>query len=67
MWCNNGFRWRINILQELAEYCKSIDIDCDKCEHKKECEDFQDRIEEISPFGMVEMVDNDVDVNYSVI
>ena len=43
---------------ELAEYCKSIDIDCGKCMYEEECEKMTKRIEDMSPFGIVDVVDN---------
>ena len=49
-------------IRELAKYCESIDIDCDVCENKKECDDFQYRLEDISPFGVVGMIDNNIDI-----
>lgn len=49
-------------IRELAKYCESIDIDCDICEHKKECEDFNNRMKEISPYGMIEMADNGIEL-----
>ena len=29
-------------IRELAEYCSSIEIDCDKCEHKELCDGLQE-------------------------
>lgn len=28
-------------IRELAEYCSSIEIDCDKCENKAQCEEME--------------------------
>ena len=50
-------------IRELAKYCESIDIDCDVCANKKECDDFQYRLEDMSPFGVVGMIDNNIDLN----
>jgi len=48
-------------IKELADYCKSVEIDCDKCEHKYICEKFVSAIEDASPFGIVEMVEENRD------
>ena len=50
-------------IRELAKYCESINIDCDVCENKKECDDFQYKLEDISPCGLVEMIDEDKSIN----
>ena len=49
-------------IRELADYCKGIEIDCDKCENKGYCNTMTYRIEEISPRGLVEMVDSNIDL-----
>lgn len=46
-------------LSELAEYCKSIDIDCDVCKHHKECKKMLSSLEDISPYGLVKKVHED--------
>lgn len=43
-------------LVQLANYCETIEINCDICEHKKECEIFTYKLEEISPFGLIDLV-----------
>ena len=48
-------------IRELATYCKSIDIDCDKCEHKASCENLQNFLEDQSPYGLVRFVDDNSD------
>jgi hypothetical protein len=46
-------------LLELAEYCKKIEIDCDVCEHKSECDRFQSFVTDgASPYAVVEAVNN---------
>lgn len=45
-------------VKELGEYCNSININCDVCEHKKECEKFTNVIEEISPCGFINLANN---------
>lgn len=48
-------------IKELAEYCRTIDIDCDKCEHKSECQKMSAYLEDISPYGVVQMVEENRD------
>lgn len=47
-------------IRELADYCKSIEINCDVCEHTDECKYLD--IGEHSPYGIVKSVDNNADV-----
>lgn len=54
-------RIRIN---ELAEYCKSISIDCSICEKKGACMGFEARIEDISPIGLVELVNGNQEIEF---
>ncbi len=51
-------------IRELADYCKSIELNCDKCIQKKKCDNMQNMLEDISPLGIVDMVDNNKDVKY---
>lgn len=46
-------------VRELAEYCKSILINCNNCKHKTECEKLEDEMENMSPYGVVDIVDRD--------
>lgn len=46
-------------LTKLAEYCNSIYIDCDICEHRNECDAFVSYIEDASPAMIVEIVEED--------
>lgn len=48
-------------IKELANYCKSIEIDCRKCEHKEKCREMQEHLEDLSPFGVVKMVESNMD------
>lgn len=48
-------------LSELEAYCRSIDIDCDKCEYKSTCKRMVDYMEDQSPVGIVEMVKKDME------
>jgi hypothetical protein len=45
-------------IQDLAVYCRTIEINCDICEHKRECKAMQAHLEDLSPYGVVKMVDN---------
>ena len=49
-------------IRELADYCKSIDINCDECMHKGKCDNMQNMLEDISPLGIVDMVDENTDI-----
>lgn len=44
------------VLSELADYCKSIDIDCDVCTKQKECKKMLAALEDISPYGLIKLV-----------
>ena len=46
-------------VRELAEYCKSILINCNNCKHKTECKKLEDKLENMSPYGVVDIVDRD--------
>ena len=52
-------------LKDLANYCRSIEIDCDKCEHKDLCKHLQYLLEDISPCGVVRMVEENDDIEPS--
>lgn len=49
-------------LKDLANYCRSIEIDCDKCEYTNVCRNLQDDLEDISPSGLVKMVEENYDI-----
>ena len=46
-------------LSKLAEYCQSIEINCDICEHQKECAKMLSSLEDISPYGLIKKVKED--------
>ena len=46
------------ILSELADYCKSIDIDCDVCTKQTECKKMLAALEDISPYGLIKLVNS---------
>ncbi len=49
-------------LKDLAVYCKSIEINCDVCEHKSKCEEMQADLEDLSPYGVVKMVEDNKEI-----
>lgn len=49
-------------IKELAEYCNSINIDCSVCEKKGACMGFEARIEDISPIGLVGLVNGNEEI-----
>ena len=57
---NKGDGMRI---RELAEYCSSIEIDCDKCENKELCDGLQYKLEDISPLGLIDFVDKNTELD----
>ena len=46
-------------IRELAMMCEDRDIDCDFCPYKEICDNLQEQLEDISPCGLVEMIDED--------
>lgn len=44
---------------ELSAYCRSIDIDCERCEHKNKCKEVMAYIEMLAPCGISKMVKDD--------
>lgn len=50
-------------IRELAEYCCSIEIDCDKCENKAQCEEMGNILQDMSPFGVVAFVDENTELD----
>lgn len=48
---------------ELAMKCKDREIDCDFCPYEKICDNLQEQLEDISPCGLVEMIDEDKTIN----
>lgn len=49
-------------IKELAKYCKSIEINCDICDHTSECERFTEKLEDISPYGAIELIEDNEDL-----
>lgn len=49
-------------IRELADYCKSININCDEYIHKKKCDNWEEVIAYASPVMIVDMVDKNKDV-----
>jgi 2-oxoglutarate dehydrogenase complex dehydrogenase (E1) component-like enzyme len=46
-------------IRALGEYCKSIGTDCDICENTEECEKLTAQLEEVSPYGLIKLLDED--------
>lgn len=49
-------------IKDMAVYCKSIEINCDICEHKRECKAMQCFLEDLSPYGVVKLVEENQDM-----
>lgn len=49
-------------IRELADYCKSIELNCDECIYKEKCDNWGDVISNASPIMIVDMVDKNKDV-----
>ena len=49
-------------IKDLATYCKSIEIDCDICEHKRECAKLQAFLEDQAPYGVVRLVEHNEEI-----
>ena len=47
-------------VRELMDYCKSIEIDCDKCEHQTQCNHLGELLVGLSPCVLGEMISNDL-------
>lgn len=50
-------------IRELGAYCKSTEVDCDKCEYTEECATFQGKLEDISPYGLIELLEKNIELN----
>lgn len=46
-------------IRELAMKCKDREIDCNFCPYEEICDNLQEQLEDISPCGLVEMIDED--------
>lgn len=49
-------------IKDLAKYCESINIDCYKCEKTKECKIFQENLEDISPYGLIDLIEKNKEI-----
>ena len=49
-------------IKDLAEYCKSIKIDCDNCEHRNECYELETALKHKSAYGVVQLVENNEEI-----
>ena len=49
-------------VSELCDYCESIEVDCDVCKHKSECDNFQHLIEYDSPCGIRNTFEKDYEI-----
>ena len=45
-------------IKELGEKCKARDIDCKECPYEKACSKLPAILEDISPSGLLEILDN---------
>lgn len=46
---------------EIVKTCESVKIDCDVCPCQKECHKVAQHLEEISPIGIRDMVEKDME------
>lgn len=49
-------------IRELANICKERNIDCDDCPHINECNTLTNKLEEISPMRLIELIDNNEEI-----
>lgn len=47
-------------LKELGEKCKERDIECGGCPYRKECEEMAVILEDISPCGILDVLERTV-------
>lgn len=47
-------------IKELAEKCKERKIGCEGCPYKKKCDEFSNFIEEISPAGLLDILEETI-------
>ena len=45
-------------IMELATYCKENEIDCNTCKYALQCRLLLSKLEDISPIGLVEFIQN---------
>lgn len=48
-------------VKELAEKCKERNIECDDCPYLEECENFSDMLDDISPCGILTILDDEIE------
>lgn len=44
-------------IKELGEKCKARDIECDECPYETECSQLPVILEDISPYGLLEILE----------
>ena len=49
-------------IRELAMKCEDLEINCDFCPYEELCDNLQEQLEDISPCGLVEMIDEDTSI-----
>lgn len=49
-------------VKDLAEYCKSVNINCDICDFKEACRNMSIFLEGLSPIGVIEFVEQNSEV-----
>ena len=49
-------------IRELANTCKKNNIDCENCSHIDECKVLTNKLEDISPIGLIELIDNNEEI-----
>lgn len=42
----------------LANYCKFINTNCEKCSYKAACDNFSKEIKDITPSGLMDIINN---------
>ena len=50
-------------IRELAMRCKDRENDCDFCPYEKICDKLSEQLEDISPCGLVEILDEDRNID----
>lgn len=48
-------------LKDMAKYCEGIKINCEICEHQEECEELQEFLTDLSPYGVINLVKSNKD------
>lgn len=42
----------------LANYCKFINANCEKCSYKTACDNFSDEIKDVTPSQLMDIINN---------